>query len=50
MHAELILFETWAGGSVFSIGSITFCGSLSYNGYANPISCILENVVRRFFT
>ena len=33
---------------MFSTGSITFCGSLSYNNYDNNISRILENVLRRF--
>jgi N,N-dimethylformamidase len=37
-----------AGGQIFSTGSITFCGSLSHDGYNNPVSRILENVVRRF--
>jgi N,N-dimethylformamidase len=37
-----------AGGQIFSTGSITFCGSLSHDGYNNPVSRVLENVVRRF--
>lgn len=48
IRAEIVYFETRKGGAVFSTGSITFCGSLSHNGYANPISRMLENVVRRF--
>jgi len=43
-----VYFETTAGGAVFSTGSITFCGSLSQNGYENNVSRILENVLRRF--
>ena len=31
-----------------SVGSITFCGSLAHDCYRNPVSRILENVVRRF--
>lgn len=50
MRAQLIHFETWADGSVLSTSPITFRGNLSHNGYANPISCVLENVVRRFTT
>lgn len=50
IRAEIVYFETRKGGAVFSTGSITFCGSLSHNGYANPISRMLENVVRRFST
>jgi N,N-dimethylformamidase beta subunit-like, C-terminal len=48
IRAEIVYFETTAGGAVFSTGSITFCGSLSYNNYDNNISRMLENVLRRF--
>jgi len=48
IRGELVYFERPGGGAVFSVGSITFCGSLSHNGYANGISRLLENVVRRF--
>ena len=48
IRAEIVYFETQAGGAVFSTGSITFCGSLSQNGYNNNISRMLENVLRRF--
>ena len=48
IRAEIVYFETVAGGAVFSTGSITFCGSLSYNGYDKNVSRMLENVLRRF--
>ncbi|BBK30350.1 N,N-dimethylformamidase [Stella humosa] len=48
IRAELVYFETVKGGAVFSTGSITFCGSLSHDGYDNQVSRMLENVVRRF--
>jgi N,N-dimethylformamidase len=48
IRAEIVYFETIAGGAVFSTGSITFCGSLSYNNYENNVSRMLENVLRRF--
>ena len=48
IRAEIVYFETRNGGAVFSMGSITFCGSLSHNGYANPISTMLHNVLTRF--
>jgi N,N-dimethylformamidase len=48
VRAEIVYFDTPSGGAVFSVGSITFCGSLSHNAYGNPISRLLENVVRRF--
>jgi N,N-dimethylformamidase len=48
IRAEIVYFETVAGGAVFSTGSITFCGSLSHNNYDNNVSRLLENVLRRF--
>jgi N,N-dimethylformamidase len=48
IRAEIVYFDTAAGGAVFSTGSITFCGSLSYNNYDNNVSRVLENVLRRF--
>lgn len=48
IRAEILFFETPAGGAVFSTGSITFCGSLPCRGFDNPVSRMLENVVRRF--
>jgi N,N-dimethylformamidase len=48
MRAEIVYFDKPGGGAVFSVGSITFCGSLWRNGFEGPISRMLENVVRRF--
>ena len=48
VRADMIYADLPSGGALFSVGSITFCGSLAHNGYANPVSRILENVVRRF--
>eukprot|EP01037_Dinobryon_pediforme_P002080 gene2080-2117_t len=48
IRAEIIYFDTTKGGAVFATGSITFCGSLSHNGYDNQMSRMLGNVVRRF--
>ncbi len=48
-RGEIVYFKTAAGGEVFSVGSITFCGSLWLDdGFQGPISRLLENVVRRF--
>ena len=47
-RAEIVYFRTPAGGEVFSVGSITFLGSLWRNGFEGPVSRLLENVVRRF--
>lgn len=47
IRAEMIYFDTPSGGSVFSVGSITFCGSLSHNAYRNDISTLLRNYLSR---
>jgi N,N-dimethylformamidase beta subunit-like protein len=47
-YADLLFFETPKGGAVFSTGSISWAASLAHNGYANNISRMTENVVRRF--
>ncbi|WP_239451685.1 N,N-dimethylformamidase beta subunit family domain-containing protein [Elioraea rosea] len=50
-RAEIVYFETPKGGAVFSVGSITFCGSLwDGKGFDGGVSRLLENVVRRFMT
>jgi len=48
IRADMVYFETTNGGAVFSTGSITYCGSLPWNGGDNNISRITENVIRRF--
>lgn len=48
IRAEIVFYETPAGGAVFSTGSITFCGSLPHADFDNPVSAMLERVVRRF--
>ncbi len=48
--ADLVFFETRGGGAVFTTGSIAWCGSLSHDGYANNVSRISENVLRRFLS
>lgn len=45
LHANLLWFELPGGGSVFAVGSITFCGSLPHNDFDNPVSRLLKNVV-----
>lgn len=46
--AELVFFETAAGGAVFSTGSIAWAGAMAWNGYDNDIARITDNVLRRF--
>ena len=40
--------DSGSGGAVFSVGSISWCGSLAVNGFDNNVSRITENVLRRF--
>ncbi len=50
-RGEIIWFDTPSGGSVFAVGSITFCGSLWHpglGGFTGDVSRLLENVLRRF--
>ena len=47
LQADMVYFEVPGGGSVFSTGSITFCGSLPWNNFENNISKLLENVVKK---
>ena len=47
-RADMVYFTTEDGGQVFSVGSITFCGSLPWNNYDNNISKLLSNVLTRF--
>ena len=47
-RADMVYFETPSGGKVFSVGSITFCGSLPWNHFDNNVSHLLLNVVKRF--
>ncbi len=48
LHADMILAEYPGGGRVFATGSITFCGSLPWNGFDNNVSTLLHNVFTRF--
>jgi len=48
IRADIVYFETPKGGAVFSVGSITFCGSLAWNGGDNNVSRMTENVIRHF--
>jgi N,N-dimethylformamidase len=48
VRADIVFFETPAGGAVFSVGSISWFGALARNGYENDVAQITANVVRRF--
>lgn len=48
-RADIVYFRSGnGGGQVFSVGSITFCGSLPYNNFDNNISRMVKNVLDRF--
>ena len=47
LQADMVYFNVPGGGSVFSTGSITFCGSLPWNNYENNISKLLENIIKK---
>jgi N,N-dimethylformamidase len=48
VRADMVFFEHPGGGAVFSTGSISYVGSLSHQNYANNISRLTLNVLRRF--
>jgi N,N-dimethylformamidase len=48
VRSDIVFFETPKGGAVFSVGSIAWFGSLSYNRFGNNVSRLTENVLRRF--
>ena len=48
IRSDMVYFETAMGGAVFSVGSITFCGSLPWNKFDNQVSRLIRNVVTRF--
>jgi N,N-dimethylformamidase len=48
VRADLLFYETPAGGGVFTTGSISWCASLAHEGYENNVARITGNVLRRF--
>lgn len=48
VRADMVFYETPAGGAVFSTSSISWAGSLSHEGYDNNVSRITSNVLERF--
>ena len=48
VRADLTYFAGPNGGAVFSVGSVSWCGSLSTNHYQNNVSQITRNVLDRF--
>ena len=48
VRSDMVYFEGPNGGAVFSVGSISWCGSLSHNEGDNNVARITANVLRRF--
>ncbi|MGH7212704.1 MAG: N,N-dimethylformamidase beta subunit family domain-containing protein, partial [Acetobacteraceae bacterium] len=46
--ADRVFFETAAGGAVFSVGSMTFAGSLPVDDFGSVLARLTANVLRRF--
>lgn len=47
--ADMTFFETPAGGAVFSVGSMTYAGSLLIDGGNSMLGRLTANVLRRFY-
>jgi N,N-dimethylformamidase len=48
VRGDVVYFSTPKGGAMFSSSSMSWCASLSWNGYANNVSQLTGNVLRRF--
>jgi N,N-dimethylformamidase len=48
VRSDVVFFETGAGGAVFSVGSIAWCGALRVGGAETPVGRMTWNVLRRF--
>ena len=48
VKSDMVYVPYPKGGAVFSVGSISWCGSLSYNSYDNTVSRVTDNVLSAF--
>lgn len=48
VRSDMVLVQHAGGGRTFSVGSISFIGSLLWNGGDNDVSRIVANVLREF--
>ena len=48
VRSDVVFFETSAGGAVFSVGSIAWCGALRQAGVETPVGRMTGNVLVRF--
>ena len=49
VRADMVYLNR-GSGSVFSVGSITWTGSLSHNGYNNNVARVSTNVLTEFIS
>ncbi len=47
IRADMVYIDKPKGGAVFSVGSITYCGSLPHNNFDNDVSRLTFNVINR---
>jgi N,N-dimethylformamidase len=47
VRSDVVFFETVAGGAVFSVGSIAWCGALRADGAETPVGRMTWNVLHR---
>lgn len=47
IRSDMVYWETCGGGSVFSVGSISWYCALGWNDFRNDIAVITENVLRK---
>ena len=48
VRSDMVYLRYPNAGAVFSVGSISWCGCLSYHRYDNAVSRITDNVLRKF--
>jgi N,N-dimethylformamidase beta subunit-like protein len=48
VRSDVVVVPYAGGGIVFSVGSITWLGSLAFNGYDNDVARLTHNVLKRF--
>lgn len=48
VRSDMVYYETPAGGGVFSVGSISWAGSMAYNGFDNNVARLTTNVLHHF--
>ncbi len=50
VRADMVVVPYASGGTVFSVGAITWLGALAYNNYDNDVAVVTGNVLRHFLS